>query len=162
LKLINAGEALMKLLRIYLDTSVFGGCFDPEFARESNQLMEEVRAGRFRVLVSDLVVTELGAAPERVRQVLLKLPSVGVGAVTVSTESERLRDAYIEAGVVGPASAEDAEHIAVATVADADMVVSWNFKHIVHYDKIAGYNAVNLLNGYKTLSIYPPREVMTP
>lgn len=152
----------MKTPRIYLDTSVFGGCFDPEFARESNQLMEEVRAGRFRILVSDMLVTELAAAPKRVRDLLLGLTSASVETVAVSPESEHLRDAYIAAGVVGTASAEDAEHIAVATVADADMVVSWNFKHIVHYDKIAGYNAVNLLNGYKTLSIYSPREVVTP
>lgn len=82
--------------------------------------------------------------------------------IRANENSTAAKDNTIAAGVVGLASAEDAEHIAVATVADADMVVSWNFKHIVHYDKIAGYNAVNLLRGYKLLNIYSPKEVVTP
>jgi hypothetical protein len=71
-----------------------------------------------------------------------------------------LRDAYINAGVVGYASTEDAEHVAAASVAGADMIISWNFKHIVHYDKIAGYNAVNMSHGYRVIQIFSPREVV--
>jgi hypothetical protein len=71
-----------------------------------------------------------------------------------------LRDAYLAAGVVGPASAADAEHIAAATVAEVDIVVSWNFKHIVHFDKIRGFNGVNSLRGYRPLEIYSPVEVV--
>jgi len=61
---------------------------------------------------------------------------------------------------VTQSSRSDAEHIASASVADVDFVVSWNFKHIVHYDKISGYQAVNLLNGYRQIRIYSPREVI--
>lgn len=50
-------------------------------------------------------------------------------------------------------------HIALATVADIDVLVSWNFKHIVRLDKIRIFNAVNLELGYKQLQIYSPREV---
>lgn len=71
-----------------------------------------------------------------------------------------LRDAYIQANVVGNASKADAEHVASASVADVDVIVSWNFKHIVHYDKINGYHAVNLLNGYKQIHIFSPKEVV--
>jgi len=39
------------------------------------------------------------------------------------------------------------------------MIVSWNFKHIVHYDKIRLYNAVNTLRGYTPIGIYSPWEV---
>ncbi len=71
-----------------------------------------------------------------------------------------LRDAYIQANVVSSASTADAEHVASASVADVDFIVSWNFKHIVHYEKINGYHAVNLLNGYKQIQIYSPKEVV--
>ena len=40
------------------------------------------------------------------------------------------------------------------------MIVSWNFKHIVHFDKIKGYNAVNMLKGYQLIDIRSPSEVI--
>jgi hypothetical protein len=61
---------------------------------------------------------------------------------------------------VGPASFADAEHIACASVAAVDLIVSWNFRHIVHFDKIRGYHAVNLVNGYNAIPIYSPKEVV--
>ena len=67
---------------------------------------------------------------------------------------------YLAAGVVGPASLLDAHHVAIATVARADMIVSWNFKHIVHHEKMAGFNAVNLREGYPPLRIFSPLEVV--
>jgi len=151
----------MKVLRIYLDTSVFGGCLDAEFAGESKQLLADIGLGRFIVVVSDTLLAELAGAPPAVRGLLAGLPSQQTETVGLTAEIEVLRDAYVAAGVVGPASREDAEHIAIATVAGVDMVVSWNFKHIVHYEKIAGYNAVNILHGYKPVLIYSPKEVVT-
>jgi hypothetical protein len=53
----------------------------------------------------------------------------------------------------------DALHIALATVAKVDLLVSWNFKHIVRFDKIRLFNAVNREAGYKEIEIYSPREV---
>lgn len=77
-----------------------------------------------------------------------------------SPESERMRDLYIQARVVGAKSKDDAHHVAIATVAQADMIVSWNFRHIVHFDKIIGFNSVNLREGYSTIEIRSPREVV--
>jgi len=54
----------------------------------------------------------------------------------------------------------DLVHIALATVYNVDLLVSWNFKHIVHYSKISQFNAVNIEQGYKPLVIYSPREVV--
>ena len=59
-----------------------------------------------------------------------------------------------------PADEVDAQHIALATVCRADLVVSWNFKHIVHYEKIRGFNSVNLREGYGMVDIRSPREVV--
>ena len=49
--------------------------------------------------------------------------------------------------------------MAAATVADADLILSWNFKHIVNYDRIRGFNGVNLKHGYRALSIISPMEL---
>ena len=78
----------------------------------------------------------------------------------MTAESEQLRDAYLAAGVVGPAAMNDAHHVALATVARADLIVSWNFRHIVHVEKIRRFNAVNLMEGYVTIDIRSPREVV--
>jgi hypothetical protein len=80
--------------------------------------------------------------------------------VNESAESRHLRDGYLAAKVVGPAHDTDAHHVALATVSRADLIVSWNFKHLVHYDKIRGFNAVNLREGYAPVAIYSPLEVV--
>jgi predicted nucleic acid-binding protein len=146
--------------RIYVDTSVIGGCCDEEFADESRKLLALAAKGGAILLVSDLVIAELMAAPLAVQQVLTRIPPAGMEEVRASDNSRALRDAYLAARVVGPAHINDAHHVALATVARADMIVSWNFKHIVHYDKIRGFNAVNLREGYDAIAIYSPLEVV--
>ncbi len=151
-----------KSLRVYADTSVFGGCFDEEFKTESIRFFEEVGRRQFVVVVSNVTLDELELAPDKVRRILADLPAEQVEIVNTSSQSDELRNAYLEAGVVGPASANDAAHIAVATTCSVDLVVSWNFKHIVHFEKIGGYEGVNSLRGYRSPRIYSPREVVTP
>ena len=150
----------MKRPRVYADTSVFGGCFDEDFANESKRLFEEIEKGKFLLVVSRTTFRELAGAPENVRNVLAQLSSSQIEVIEGSDEIDALRDAYLKAGVVGEASKTDAEHIAAASVANVDFVVSWNFKHMVHYEKIHGYHAVNLVHGYKAIEIYSPREVV--
>jgi predicted nucleic acid-binding protein len=150
----------MKQLRIYCDTSVFGGCFDEEFTEESRRLFRDIESGKFILVISATVLAELDRAPQTVQEVLSSLPAERIELIEFSDEVAGLRDEYIRAGVVTQSSRSDAEHIASASVADVDFVVSWNFKHIVHYDKISGYQAVNLLNGYRQIKIYSPREVI--
>jgi hypothetical protein len=62
-------------------------------------------------------------------------------------------------GVVPEGWLEDCRHVVAATVARADAIVSWNFRHIVKLEKIKGYNQVDLLNGYGVLTIVCPKEV---
>lgn len=150
----------MKRWRIYADTSVFGGCFDARFAQDSLRLFEEIRAGRFVLVVSAVTLLELHPAPQAVQGLLQDLPAGSLEHMAPSDEIDRLRDAYLEAAVVGPGSRRDAEHIAAASVADVDVVVSWNFRHIVHFDRIRGYHAVNLMQGYRLVPIHTPREVI--
>jgi hypothetical protein len=95
-------------LRIYIDNSVVGGCHDEEFDEESIALFDMAREGKVVLLVSELLLDELDPAPPEVREVLPSLPQGAIERVEVTEEAEALRDAYLAAGVVGPARARDA------------------------------------------------------
>ena len=149
----------MKPLRVYVDTSVFGGCFDSEFAEESTRFFDLVRAGRVVVLVSQVVVDELSEAPPQVRALFRSLAEASVVPVELTSDIIELRDGYVAAGIVSRRFVDDATHVAAATVARADAIVSWNFRHIVRIDKMRAYNQVNLQAGFGLLSIVSPQEV---
>lgn len=144
---------------VYADTSVFGGAFDAEFAVPSQAFFAQVRGNRFVLISSALVVDELAEAPERVRSFFLELGG-HVHVEDISTEAVQLRDAYLSAGIVGPASRDDAQHVALATVLGCWSIVSWNFRHIVHARKIPLYNGVNRVQGYTEIAIHTPQEVI--
>jgi predicted nucleic acid-binding protein len=150
----------MKRLRIYVDTSVFGGCLDPEFSEWSNALMDDFRSGRCALVVSDVTIGEVAMAPEPVRELFSELLELA-DDLAVTAEALELLRAYESHGILAPRFRIDMLHIAIATVAEVDVVVSWNFRHIVRLDKIRLFNAVNLELGYKPLTIYSPREVAT-
>ena len=151
----------MKTPRVYIDTSVLGGYFEHEFAVWSAGLMEDFRAGRFVPVLSDLLAAELEDAPARVRGLHAELLTLGAESVLTAHEVLEHRDAYESHRVLGPRYRNDMLHIALATVAAVDVLVSWNFKHIVRLDKIRMFNAVNLEQGYNALTIHTPREVAT-
>ena len=151
----------MRHSRIYVDTSVLGGYFDREFAVWSRALVEDFRAGRLHPVLSDLLAAEIVSAPPPVRELHAELVAlVGVGA-RLSAEAIELADQYATHSILSPKMRNDMLHIALATVANADVVVSWNFRHIVRFDKIRLFNAVNIEAGYKTVAIHSPREVAT-
>ncbi len=74
-------------------------------------------------------------------------------------EAYTLANPYQEHGILAPKYFDDGLHIALATDAVVDLVVSWNFRHIVRYDQIRLCNAVNLEQGHKPIQIHTPREV---
>lgn len=146
-------------MRVYPDTSVFGGCFEPEFKEASVHFFEIVHEGGFSLVLSDVTLIELDRAPRHVQALLESLPS-SVERVIQTEEVENLRDAYLDAGILGRSSHRDAAHIASASVARVELIVSWNFRHIVHFDKIKGYHEVNSANGYPEIPIHTPLEVV--
>src|SRR5713101_1954927 len=126
---------LMERLRIYIDTSVLGGCFDPEFAPWSNGLIEDFRRGAFLPVLSDITAAEIERAPENVRALHEELASLGAEIIGASTEVLQVLSAYESHGILGTRYRNDLLHIALATVAAVDVLVSWNFRHIVRLDK---------------------------
>ena len=146
--------------RIYTDTSVIGGCLDEEFRAASQQLFARFAAGDDILVLSELTVKELQQAPGRVRAVLSAVDQQHIEEVAFIAEAFDMAERYISAGVIGASQRVDAQHIATATIYRVDVLVSWNFKHIVNLDRIQGYNSVNLRNGYPLLEIRTPQEVL--
>jgi predicted nucleic acid-binding protein len=147
------------ILRVYLDTSVIGGCLDEEFGVYSQRLVDDFDRRRFRAVISDITLAEMETAPAGVRQLLARPGFAEAERVEVSDEAVILADAYIREGAALESNRLDALHIAVATVSRVDVVVSWNFRHIVKLSRIRAYNAANLKLGYPGLEIRSPLEV---
>jgi hypothetical protein len=146
-------------IRVYADTSVFGGVFDEEFAADSREFFDEVTGGEFLLVVSPVIETELEQAPKYVRRFFDEC-AARAESVTVSDAARQLRDAYVSAGIVTEKYLADALHVALATVAACRVIVSWNFKYIVHFDKIPLHNQVNALMGFQAIAIHSPQEVI--
>jgi predicted nucleic acid-binding protein len=150
----------VKIRRVYVDTSVVGGLFDKEFRELTKPFWDAVQNGQITIIFSSIIEGELLRSPEHVRAFFLNLPSSQKERVVVTEEVETLAEAYISAKVVGRSSLDDCKHIAMATLSNSDVIVSWNFKHIVNIDRIRGYNGINQLLGYPQLEIRTPSEVI--
>ena len=146
--------------KVYVDTSVIGGCEDDEFRDDSRRLFEDFRRGRATLVLSDLTIDELADAPARVREVLDLVPEEHKDLLEQTDESDSLAQAYIEAGAIGSSSRADAVHVALATLCGADLLVSWNFKHMVNWQRIKSYNQVNVDLGHNPIDIRTPKEVV--
>ena len=146
--------------KIYIDTSVIGGCFDDEFGEYSNLLFKNFILGKKIAVVSNITLKELKQAPENVRNKLEEIPEDSLEYVALTEEAEDLAQKYIENGVISSNYLLDAEHIAIATVERIDILASWNFKHIVNINRIRGFNSVNIREGYQILEIRTPLEVI--
>lgn len=148
------------VLRLYLDTSVFGGVFDVEFETDSKRLITAVHKKKAIVMMSDVVLEEIAVAPEKVQDVVRDLPREQQVFVETTEEAIKLRDEYLARKILTPKSTDDATHVALATINRADAIVSWNFKHIVRLDKMKLYNQVNFSLSYGLLEIVSPKEVL--
>jgi predicted nucleic acid-binding protein len=145
-----------KKISLYLDTSVIGGYYD-EFMSDTRLLFEDIKSGKYDAFISDITKNELENAPENVKKLLDNFEHK---QISVTNECESLADEYIKEKVVGKTNKEDYIHIATVTINNIDVLVSWNFKHIVNIQQIRGYNTINMKNGYRQLDIRSPKEVI--
>lgn len=146
--------------RIYLDTSVFGGYYEPEFEHWTKLLFDNIIEGKIKLLYSQMTEIELVQAPERIRKLTKTIPDKHIEYLSISDDANHLADLYLKEKVVGKTSRPDCLHIAIATLSNADILASWNFKHIVNVSRIRGYNSVNYKLGHKVLEIRTPREIV--
>jgi len=147
--------------RIYIDTSVFGGYFDKEFEDETISFFQRIFEKRITILVSDILELELLRAPDYIHDFFESIPDSIIERVELTDEIRSLAEKYIKEKVVGKSSTADCQHIAIATVYKADVLVSWNFKHIVNLERIRGYNSINFREGYQMTEIRTPKEIFS-
>ena len=148
----------MKILKVYIENSVIGGYFDDEFKEFTHKLFEKFEKGIYKPIISTHVIAELeNGAPEYVKEILR---TINYEEYIVNDEMLELAQKYMEQRIVSKNYYSDVLHIAVATVLGVDVLVSWNFKHIVNLGRIKLFNSVNLKEGYSMLEIRSPREVI--
>lgn len=150
----------MKKLKIYLDTSVIShldASDAPEKETDTKRLLEKIKAGKYDVFISTVVVIELQKCHEPKRSNLgASLQSIQYALLQETDEVLDLASKYVEAGILREKSYDDCQHIAYACVYGCDMIVSWNFKHLVNVKTITGVRGVNALTGYREMPIYSP------
>ena len=146
-------------MRIYLDTSVIGGYYDHDFSIHTIRFFREVKKRNAILLFSDILNSELDGAPDHVINFYQAIQSQPSEKLYLTREAYSLAELYIAEKVVGSTSRTDCQHIAIATLAQADVLASWNFKHIVNIERIRGYNSINLREGYPTLELRSPPEI---
>jgi len=146
--------------RFYIDTSVIGGVFDTEFEEYSTILMEKVKLGQIKAVISEVTESEIMKARMEIRDFYASLPKGCVEFVEITQDAVLLADTYIKDKVVGKTSRNDCLHIGIATSNRVDILVSWNFKHIVNIYRIRGYNSVNIKLGFPILEIRSPKDIV--
>lgn len=146
--------------RIYIDTSVVGAYYGHEFRSITRLFFRRLEEGELIFVLSDLLEEELESAPDEVREHLNRYPEDCFERVRLNNESIQLANRYMAEKVVGETSLRDCRHIALATVAKVDVLASWNFRHMVNWDRIQGYNLVNIQAGYPPIEIRNPRDLL--
>ena len=152
----------MRILKVYLETTIFNYYFDKE--RDAHpytvELFNEIKQGKYKAFTSGHVIRELQKAPVEKKELMLGLiKQFGIDVLENSDEAEKLAEIYIREGIIPQRFKTDGMHIATATVNDLDMILSLNFKHIVKKKTIELTEFVNLREGYKKVQIYTPMEV---
>lgn len=147
-------------VRLYLDTSVVS-------ARVDERLPERMRAtvdfwsrlAEYEVAISELTLAEIEATENQALRQNMQGSVRGFDVLQVVPESRRLAQEYVRRGVFSPATLDDALHVAIAVLSRRDILVSWNFRHLVNRRRRTMVNEVNILTGYPTIEIVAPPEV---
>ena len=147
--------------RVYVESSVVSGVFDSnDHPVRVKPFWDAVFAGKIRVVLSDTLEDEIALAPQHVREFYRTIPESQIEQIVATDESNRLSARYIAEGIVTENSKNDSRHVALASVARVDVLVSFNCTHIVKLNRIRKYNAINVLLGYPTIEIRTPDEVI--
>ena len=128
--------------------------------KQTTKLFERLENNEIIFVVSDLLDIEFLRAPQQVRELLANYSSDQFERIELTKQADQLAETYIKGGVVGKTSLEDCRHIALATINKVDVLVSWNFKHIVNLDRIKGHNSVNLRLGYSMIKIRSSKNLI--
>jgi predicted nucleic acid-binding protein len=151
----------MPKLSIYVETSVWSHAFadDAPDSREATlKFLDAARQGKYDLFVSEVVFEEVLRAPTelaaRLRELVQELAPV---SLDFDEDSFRLAQEFLQHGVVSPSSIDDARHVAVAVVSELDVLVSWNYRHLVNVRRREKFHQISVMTGY-----YKPLHIVTP
>jgi predicted nucleic acid-binding protein len=154
----------MRKIKLYLDTSVLSHMFAedvPEKTEQTKLFWRELSGGKFEVFVSAITLDEIEQCAEpKCSKMIGKLKEIAYTIQPRTKEVIELANAYIKNGVLTSKSQDDCMHIASAVIANCDIIVSWNFKHLVNYKTIGGVKVVNSMNYYKAIEIMSPNMII--
>ena len=149
----------MPAFEIYIDTSVIGGYFDDEFKEETRRLWELAEEGIYEMVTSVVTVDEISGAPAKVKDLFAR--SFDVDSLLLASEAgDELAEFYMSQEIVPEKFFDDAQHVAICTVARIEYLVSWNFKHLANLQRENAFNAANLLRGYREVRIVSPKSLV--
>jgi predicted nucleic acid-binding protein len=154
----------LKKIKVYLDTSTISHLYAedvPEKESETNLLWEDFIMGKYDIYISQVVLTEIQKCSEPKRaKMLRRMREIEFTVLNESDEVEYLANEYIKAGVLKAKSSDDCFHIAYAVINNCDVIVSWNFKHLVNFRTIDKVRVVNAINRYKEIGIISPNMLL--
>jgi predicted nucleic acid-binding protein len=154
----------LKPLKIYLETTVFNFKFaedSPDKKADAIKLFDEINEGKYIAYTSNYVLQELLKAKDPKRSEMISLIELyKIKLLEANEVAETLADKYVSEDIIPQRYRTDGIHIAMATINDLDIIVSYNFQHIVKLKTIIGTESINLREGYKRIGIYSPTEVV--
>jgi len=158
-------ETRMKIPAIYLETTIFNFPFAddaPQYRADTLRLFAEIRAGKFKPFTSEYVLDELEDTKDLMKLKEMKdlIRNSGIEVISGNDESIRLAGLYVAEGIIPEKCFLDALHIAAATVANIDYIISLNFRHIVKHKTIIQTEIINAREGFKRVFIHAPAEVI--
>ena len=155
-------------MRVYLDANVISYAVrsrsrPPERARDSRGVMKRIRKGEWEGIVSEVTLVELANTPDPTRRKRfareLRRSNVERLSGNLAHEVERLAGIYRNRGAVPADSINDSLHLAWATLGGADVLVSWNRRHLVRLKARRQVAIINTGLRYAPLDIQTPTEV---
>jgi len=153
----------MKKLKLYLETSVLNVATSdqsPENRDATLVFFDKLKEGNYSGYTSEIVLFEINRASEgRAKELLAKINELELEILEDHQEIDLLANKYVAAKLIAEKYFDDARHIALATYYEMDVIVSWNFEHMVKLKTKKGVPSVNILNGYKAIEIIAPMEV---
>ena len=154
----------MQKPRIYVETSVWSYAFAddaPESRLATLAFFDFARSGKYDLFLSEVVLAEIGRATQELAKSLRELiQDIRPAQLELDRESDQLAQVFLESGAVPPSKVEDAQHVAVAVVNELDMLVSWNYRHLVNVRRREAFQHISAMRGYyKPLHIVTPQEI---
>ena len=150
----------MRKLRIYLDTSVISHLEQEDVLEKMEQtrkVWEILKTGKYEVVISDMVLAEINECKEPKRNILNSyLAEINYERVPITQETEEIANEIIDDGILNSKSFDDCLHIASAILSDCNIILSWNFKHMVNVNTINGIRRITFAKRYDNIDIYAP------